>query len=789
MGDVGGRAGGLAALPLRRLLRLGVGRDFWHTRAEPSLGVPSLTLADGPAGLRRVPEGADGRTLGVSEPATCHPAPATLACSWDPDLARRVGRALGEEARSQGVDVVLGPSVNLKRSPLCGRDFEYLSEDPLLAGVLGAAWTEGLQSAGVAACVKHLAANSRERDRFVSDSVVDERTLRELYLAPFERVVREARPACVMSAYNLLNGTYCSESAWLLRDVLRGEWGFSGCVVTDWGAMRDRAAGYRAGCDLAMPGPAAHHVRSAARAVREGRLERGAMEESASRVAALARGWGHAGERVPAGGADVARWRAVAREAALAGQVLLANDGVLPIAADARVALVGPWALSPRIQGAGSAQVEPRRVATLAGAAPGWELAAGCRADGTTDEALLAGARAAASRADVAVVVLGLPAACESEGFDRDDLRLPEGCDRLVRAVAATGTPCVVVLQTGGPVELPWADEVSAILWSGLAGEAGAEACLDVLEGRADAAGRLAETWPASLDDVPCAEDWREGGTDARYREGLLVGYRHCASAGVRPRFPFGHGLSYARFSYADLEAGEAEASFAVANGSGRAGVEVCQVYVAPPEGGPYRPRLRLAGFARVGLAAGESRRVRVALDPRAFQAWDGSWRRIGGTYRVLVARSSEDVRLEAAVEVAGEWPEAPAWQRGSWYERPCGQPPEEGFARVPGVGRAGGARGERTYDERSSLLELSRDSRLARLVTRVVRWGVGRDYRDHEDGEASRALGLYSSVSVPLFVLANNSSGLFPCWLARLLVACARRGARRQARRGRRDA
>lgn len=764
----------VAKLTLKQKLDLCVGRDFWRARAYEAAGIPQLTLTDGPSGLRHQSEELDAKIVTDAIPATCFPALATLGATWDPELAERVGEAIGLEARGQGVGVVLGPGLNIKRSPLGGRNFEYLSEDPLLTGMLGAGWVRGLQSTGTAACPKHFAANSQEYQRFSSDSVVDERTLRELYFAAFEHVVRSAAPDVVMTAYNRINGTYCSDNVWLLEQVLRREWGFEGCVVSDWGGMHSRVAAYRAGCDLAMPGGTRHLQRAARKAIEAGSLDEQFVTSSAERVAQLALDHGkHPGDEP-----DFSHHRNVARQTALEGHVLLKNEGVLPLPAGARVALVGALAASPRYQGQGSSYINALDVASLAGCASEWRYAQGCLANGTTTDALVADAIAAARVADAAVVVVGLPDALEGEGFDRASMKLPEGMNRLVEAVASACPNTCVVLQCGSPVEIPWEDQVGAILYAGLGGEAGAEATHAILMGAANPCGKLPDTWPLTAEDAPCMGWWGAPHRDVQYREGLYVGYRYYQSADVPVRYPFGHGLSYAHFGYSDLQVFEQGVRLMVTNESDVAGTEVVQVYVEPPAEGPYRPRRVLAGFARVEVAPHELRLVEVPFCEHAFSVWlEGAWRLAAGTYGVAVGSSVADVRLHGELVVEGERLEAPAWQQGSWYEQPSGKPSQEDFERLLGRPVPPEVQhGPGSYDETDSLEDLAKSSRAAKRVADMVRWGTKLGYRHLDEDDPSLALVLYASVGAALFTLVNNSQGAFPEPLAQWLIRSANR-------------
>lgn len=677
----------VSGLSLEERAQLLAGESHWKTYAAPSAGIPSLFLSDGPHGLRKQEGAQDCMGIAESRPATCFPTASALACSFDPELVERVGAAIGEEARRQGVDVVLGPGVNIKRHPLCGRNFEYFSEDPVVSGELGAAMVRGIQSRGVGACLKHFAANSQEHARMVSDSVVDERTLRELYLAPFEHVVRHARPWSVMTAYNKLNGVYCSEHEWLLREALRGEWGFDGAVVSDWGAMSSSVASVRAGLDLCMPGPRRDHARALVEAVRSGELEEGCVNEAASHIERLARRVKACQAEGSIGGApafsltDEEFYRAhadLAREAAAQSAVLLKNDGALPLNLDAKVAVIGAFARMPRYQGSGSSRINPKIIDNIwyrleqrgvaAEYADGYDPTTG-----DADENQLLEAETLAARSDVAVVVAGLPARYESEGFDRKLMVMPRGMRELIDRVCDANPRTVVVLQGGAPMEMPWRDSPAAILLMYLSGCQGGGAAVDVLVGDVNPSGKLAEIWPVDLAQTALGTTYPDMDNEVLYREGPFVGYRYYDAVDVEPAFPFGHGMSYTEFAYEGLGVQvrvdapaevplEVEVSFTLRNIGSRTGAEVAQVYIAPTSGAvpPPCPVQWLAGFAKIELEPGEERRVVLSLDETAFRKWDASLRRwcvYPGRYEVRVASSSRDIRLTASIAVGdGQW-------------------------------------------------------------------------------------------------------------------------------------
>ncbi|WP_420453681.1 beta-glucosidase [Ilumatobacter sp.] len=679
----------IGELPLEAQIELLSGRDFWSTPPVPDLGIPSMTLADGPHGIRRQRGDADHLGIGDSVPATCFPTASCLAASWDVDLLREVGVALGREARAAGVGVLLGPGMNIKRHPAGGRDFEYLSEDPWLSGNLAAAYVEGVQSEGVAACPKHLVANNHETYRMVSDVIVDERTLREIYLRGFEIVVRTARPWAIMTSYNLVNGTYTSDDERLVGEILRGEWGHDGLVVTDWGAVNDRVAAVRAGTDLEMPSSGGAHDGLVADAVDDGELDPTAVTDCATRVAELARRTHDEARRRRDGGVggdggvdEVAHHR-LARRAAAAGSVLLTNDGTLPLDPGTDVAIIGAFADTPRYQGAGSSQVVPTRLDVarrsledaLTGrvrSTPGYDAGTG---EATTEQ--IRQATDLAREAEVPIVFVGLPASHEAEGIDRGDLALPRSHDDLVSAVCAANPRTVVVLCNGAPVMISWADRPAAILEAYLGGQAGGSAIADVLLGRSEPGGRLAESFPASM-VFPSEENFGERSRQVQYREGLHVGYRFHTTAAVAARFAFGHGLSYTTFEWDEprLEGSGTDltVSVTVRNTGERPGSDLVQLYVRDVVSSVHRPERELAGFAKVHLEPGDAETVTMALDERSFASYDvdeARWRVEEGEFDLIVARSSADERSTLTVEVPGEMIQrAPRGARGPGRDR-----------------------------------------------------------------------------------------------------------------------
>ncbi|GAA1235661.1 beta-glucosidase [Microbacterium phyllosphaerae] len=661
-------------LTLEEKASLTSGADFWTTKSIDRVGLPSIMMTDGPHGLRKQSGRTDHLGLASSVPATCFPPAVGIGSSFDPEIIERVGAAIGVEAAIEDVAIVLGPGINIKRSPLCGRNFEYFSEDPIVSGILGAASVRGVQSRGVGSSLKHFAANNQEFDRMRASSDVDPRPLHEIYLRGFERVVTDAQPWTVMCSYNRLNGVYTSEDPWLLTQVLRDDWGFDGLVVSDWGAVNDRVAGVAAGLDLEMPSSGGRTDAQLVAAVRAGELAESVLDTAAARAIDLVR---KAGRRPAVSGPlDVDAHHALAREAAGRSIVLLKNDGdVLPLGEGQKIAVIGAFATEPRFQGAGSSLINPTRVdgtldelRAVAGDdvsyAPGFAVAGGAvAASGRSDDDLRDEAVAVASAADVAVVFLGLPAAEESEGFDREHIDLPADQLALLDAVIQANPTTVVVLSNGGVVALPFADRVPAIVETWLLGQAGGGAVADVLYGAVNPSGKLTETVPVRIEDNPSFGNFPGEFGHVRYGEGVLVGYRWYDAKGLEVAYPFGHGLSYTTFSYGEASVsvtadGDIAVTVKVTNTGARDGREVVQVYVAPVRSVVQRAPRELKAFSSVALAAGETRAVELVVRREDLAYWDVRVDRFiveGGEYTVEVAASSRDIRSSSTVEVEGD--------------------------------------------------------------------------------------------------------------------------------------
>ena len=638
------------------------GKDVWQTKDYPHAGIPSIWLSDGPHGLRKQAGAADHLGLNASEKATCFPTAATIAGSWDPALGEAIGQALGVEAAAGGVNVVLGPGLNMKRSPLCGRNFEYFAEDPYLAGKLAAGYIRGIQKNGVGACPKHFAANNQELRRMASDSVIDERTLREIYLTGFEIAVKEGAPKAIMSAYNAVNGVYANENPLLLQTILREEWGFDGAVITDWGGSNDHVAGVRCGSSLEMPSPGLSSAQDLVDAVKSGKLAQSSVDERVDEVLELVFSTTAAlqAQHTPF---DADAHHALARRAAAESMILLKNEQqLLPLPAGAKVALIGDFATAPRYQGAGSSMVNPTRLDVVANLMQEEDLVctaveAGYLRDGRAEQRLCEQAAAAAKTADTVLLFLGLAESDEAEGMDRAHMRMAENQREVLHEIAAVNPHIVVVLSAGSAVEMDWAADCQALVHGYLGGQSGARAVLDVLTGRVCPSGKLAETLPLHEEDTPAYRYFPGTSRAVEYREGLYIGYRYYDTAGVPVAFPFGFGLSYTTFAYRDLQLTPQAVRFTLENTGACAGAEVAQVYIGKAGGTVFRPAKELKGFAKVFLQPGESKTVTIHLDDKAYRYWNvktNHWEIEGGAYQIYLGASSADIRLQGSVAVAG---------------------------------------------------------------------------------------------------------------------------------------
>lgn len=652
------------------------GKDVWQTKAIERLGVPSITLSDGPHGVRRQVGEGDHLGLNASLPATCFPTAATIANSWNPKLGELIGSGIGEEASSQGVGVLLGPGLNMKRSPLCGRNFEYFSEDPYLAGKMAAGYVRGIQSKGVAACPKHFAVNNQELRRMASDSVLDERTLREIYLTAFEIAVKEAKPKTIMSSYNRINGVYASENEKLLQDILRDEWGFDGFVVTDWGGSNDHVESVRTGNHLEMPTTGGDSDRELVKAVKAGKIKEELLdkriEEFLSTLYDIYDGMVHSKKEF-----DKAKHHKIAEKAAAESVVLLKNDdNILPLAKGTKVAVIGDFAQKPRYQGAGSSIVNYTKLDNTLDVISksglhmvGFEK--GYHRDRKEDSQLVSQAAELAKKADVVLFYMGLDEISESEGLDRLGMKIPKNQAAVLAALAKSNSNIIAVVSAGSAIEMPWIGRCKAVVHGYLSGQAGAGALLKVITGVVCPSGKLAETYPMQYEDTPAYHYFPSKEYNAEYREGLYIGYRYYDTAGIKVQFPFGFGLSYTTFAYSDLKISETEAQFTVENTGDTDGAEIAQLYVSAKCKGVYRPLKELKGFIKAELKKGESKKVSIPLDDKAFRYFNtitNHWEIETGEYEILIGASSADIRLSGSIQVTGTDAELPDRSK----ELPC---------------------------------------------------------------------------------------------------------------------
>ena len=765
----------ISQMTLKEKASLCSGKDFWHLKSIERLGLPEIMVCDGPHGLRK--QNAENKKVGIgnSYPATCFPTAVTTACSWDRDLIYKMGQALAEECLQHGVSVLLGPGVNIKRSPLCGRNFEYFSEDPELAGEMGAAFIAGVQSKGIGTSLKHFAGNSQEMKRMTSNSIIDERALREIYLRAFEKAVKKSQPWTVMNAYNLLNGTYCSENDWLQNKVLRDEWGFKGAVISDWGAVNDRVAGLNAGNDLEMPSSGGVNDAKIVEAVKCGVIDETTLDERVDKlIDIILKG---AANKKPGYKFDVKAHNLLSRQIAEQSMVLLKNDGnILPLkrVEGEYVAVIGAFADNPRYQGAGSSIINPTMIDSgrraFNNSPISVKFADGYDRSGKrkNEDAYITEACNLAKNASKAVVFIGLTDDYESEGFDRSTMKLPDGHNRLVEAVSRVNDNVIVVLEGGSPVEMPWADDVKAILNAYLGGQSVAPAIVDVLTGKANPCGKLAETYPVCLKDTPTSFRYPDSKENVQYRESIFIGYRYYDKVERNVRFPFGFGLSYTSFEYSDIKLkkknltkGEgAKVTFTIKNTGDVAGSEIAQVYIEKPESKIFRAPKELKGFVKIHLEPGEEKKVTVELDDRAFAFWNTAtedWCVESGEYKILVGASSRDIRLEAAAKMKSEDDETIVDLResaGVYFDGDPARAREDDFKVI--YGGEFKLAPEITSDSLNNSIERSKDKGLAKFIYNTV------DLAMKPKGGVGSSMITNTIMQTPIRNYVSMSNGLF---------------------------
>ena len=739
------------------------GMTTWQTFDNERLEIPSMFLSDGPVGLRKQAGAGDHLGLNASVPATCFPTAATMANTWDVELGEELGRALGEEAAANDVHVVLGPGLNIKRSPLCGRNFEYFSEDPYLSGKMAASYIKGIQHNGVAACPKHFAVNSQELRRMSMDSVLDERTMREIYLRGFELAVKEGSAAAIMTSYNMVNGRYANENSHLVSDILRGEWGFEGFVVTDWGGDNNHTEGVRAGGNLVMPAPGYDCAMGLIEDVKNGVIEESVLDRRIEELLTIVYITNESVAKAPKT-FDVEAHHNVARRCAEGSIVLLDNDGALPLSEGDSVAIIGDFAKAPRYQGAGSSQVNPTKLDNLydcldgrlniTGYAQGFD-----RKNPNPVDSLITEAVEVAKNAERVLLCVGLDEILESEGMDRLHMELSKSQQKLITEVAKVNSNVILVLFGGSPFVMPERSLYRAAIHGYLGGQAGAGAMADAILGVVNPSGKLTESWPLALSDNPSYPYFPSKERTAEYREGMYVGYRYYESAGVPVRYPFGYGLSYTAFEYSDLEATEDEVRFTLKNTGDVAGAEVCQIYVSCPGGKVYRPKKELRAFTKVFLQPGETRRVSVALDGdtfRYFNATKNCFEIEDADYTIIVGASVSDEKLSATIHVAGE--KAEAQDLPSYYSADIKNVPDEEFERllarpIPD-GKWGG---ELTENDAICQLYYAKTG-LARLIYKLLT-----SIKNKSEAKGKPDLNVLFIYNMPFRAIAKMAGGMVP--------------------------
>ena len=750
------------------------GKTVWETRNVDRLGIPSIFCSDGPHGIRK--QAGEGDHLGLNEsiPATCFPTAATIANSWDESLGEEIGKALGEEANVQNVNVLLGPGLNIKRSPLCGRNFEYFSEDPYLAGKMAASYVRGIQSQGVSACPKHFAVNSQELRRMATDSVVDERTLREIYLTGFEIAVKEGHAKAIMSSYNQVNGEYANENKHLLEDILRDDWGFDGIVITDWGGSNDHVKGVAAGSNLEMPAPGLGSAREILEAVEQGTLS---MKELDSCVDQMLDAILTLSRQEKKTSFDEDAHHALARKACAQSAVLLKNENkVLPLAPKTKVAVIGDFALSPRYQGAGSSVVNPTKLETIEQVIGDYDVeclgcARGYDRAGAKDEILKASAVALAKKADVVLYFFGLDELSESEGLDRSHMRIPQNQVELLEAIAQVNTNVVGIISAGSSIEMPWHHCCKAILHGYLCGQAGASALLDIVTGKVNPSGRLNETYPLRYEDTPAFRNYPSQQRCSQFRESIYVGYRYYDTSKVRVLFPFGFGLSYTEFTYSDIAVDEKGAHFTITNVGKYDGAEVAQLYIGMRDSKIFRADKELKGFKKVFLKAGESRQVTIPFDDKTFRYWNtatNSWEKEAGTYEIMVGTSVADIRLIESLSVNGTTEQNPYQPEmlPSYYSGLIQDVTEEEFAVLYGRTLPDGKwSGELTINDAICQMYYAK-SGLARLIYKVLT-----SIKTKSEAKGTPNLNILFIYNMPFRGIAKMTNGAVSMYMAEGMV------------------
>lgn len=756
----------VAKMTLEEKISFCTGKDCWHTKELKSFGVPSIMMSDGPHGLRCQPGASDMLGINNSLPATCFPTAVTAAQTWNPELISKEGKAIAEEALHAGVSVVLGPGCNIKRNPLCGRNFEYFSEDPMVSGKMAAAWIKGLQSTGVQASLKHFAINNQETKRQNGNSMVDERTMHEIYLKPFEIAVKEAHPGTVMCCYNKVNGVHGSDHKELLTDILRTQWGFDGLVVTDWGAMNDRIKAFQAGCDLNMPGANKYMEKKLLEAVRSGALDEKEIDRSVERILTLIDQCSSLEKR----NVDFNDHHKLAKKIAEEGAVLLKNDNnLLPLKSE-DVCLIGHMAEDLRYQGTGSSHINPVQLHQLKEI---WNVptVTCCSKEGAVTEQSLKEAQELAEKHKIAIVVAGLPELYESEGFDRDRMCMPEGHVQMIEAVAKVNPNTVVVLLGGSAIEVPWIDHVRSVLYMGLPGQAGSEAIVDLLRGKVNPSGKLTETWPLRYEDVISKDTF--GMKNTEYREGLYVGYRYYDKAKLPVRYPFGYGMSYTTFAYDHIALDGMKVTLQITNTGDYFGSEIVQLYIGSKN--ILRPVKELKAFQKIELCPHESKIVEFDLDQDWFNVWKKGWIPLEGDYDIMIGSSSQQIHGIQALHIDGiELTDESL--KGTWYESLKGSPSRDEWELLMGgpveiVREAG--KGEFTWDH--SVLEMKEHSGMMNFFAGIVELFISKQFGWKKDmNNPTYRMMITSALDCPIRAMVINVGNIMSDGMAEGLILMA---------------
>lgn len=772
-------------MSLKDKIKLCSGANFWESEQIPELEIPSFFMSDGPHGLRTQKGEVDHLGINNSEKSTCFPTASASAASWNPELLEQMGEAIGEEALYHGVDVVLGPGVCMKRNPLCGRNFEYFSEDPYLAGIMGTKWVQGVQSKGVGASLKHYAGNNQEQDRLNGDSMIDERTLREIYLTAFEMTVKNSQPDTVMCSYNKVNGTFSSDNKKLLTDILRDEWGFKGLVVTDWGAMNDRIEATKAGCDMEMPSSNGFFDEIMVQAVADGKLTEEEIDQCVERILRMALKAKDTRDNLSEKpDSKMESHHELAKKIAEESAVLLKNEEhILPIRKTSKVALCGRMAEQVRYQGAGSSHINPAKLTNVKDAMenmgdvtyyPAYEL------DGMRNDEELREAVKGAADAETVVIVVGLPDVYESEGYDRSHMKMPESHCELIREIAKVNPNVVVVLMGGSPVEMPWIEDAKAILNLYLGGQAVGEAAADLLYGEVNPSGKLAETYPVTYDDCSSSRTFGVNPRQVEYAEGIYVGYRYYDKAGIPVQFPFGFGMSYTDFKISDLriegENTDKKVYCKVRNTGDRAGAEVLQLYVADQTPDIYKAAKELKGFHKVYLEAGEEKEVEFTLEKRSFAHYDVNtkdWEVLTGTYQIQIGTSSKDICLLQEIKIQGTVDSMYAQGLPAWYIQPEGKPSVADYEHLYG-------REIKPYELEKpgeyTLLNTFRDMESNPIVAQIAE-GMKAELLKQYGGDESNPEYIFTVnivMNTPLVRLVQQGGGMTPIALMQATVGAA---------------